>query len=193
MASDYKHNRVQNPSAALSEKQEYQIKRHVKQFMQRGVEKYRAMNGRGDEPPASAKTQEASATPRVSPGKDADDAPMSDADTPASSVERKRKREDEAENSASATPSEGRDMKRLREAEGSQATPPPPPPPPAEVNGEAAEEQRALQEQEEALMRENEEAQRLEDEANHAGNAPPPPMGNNDATATKVNGGIQVQ
>lgn len=193
VASDYKHNRVQNPSAALSEKQEYQIKRHVKQFMQRGVEKYRAMNGRGDEPPASAKTQEASATPTVSPGKDADDAPMSDADTPASSVERKRKREDEAENSASATPSEGRDMKRLREAEGSQATPPPPPPPPAEVNGEAAEEQRALQEQEEALMRENEEAQRLEDEANHAGNAPPPPMGNNDATATKVNGGIQVQ
>ena len=185
---------MQDPSAALSEKQEYQIKKHVKQFMQRGVEKYQAMNGRNDEGPAATKPEEASTTPAGSPSKDVDDAVMSDADTPTSSVEKKRKREDEMVDSASATPSEGRDMKRLREADGSQATPPPPPPPPTDVNGEVAEEQRALREQEEALMRENEEAQRLEDEANHTKAMEEAiPQMEKDIAAAKINGQVEAQ
>jgi histone-lysine N-methyltransferase SETD2 len=181
VASDYKNNRVQDPTAALSEKQTLKIKKYVKDFLMRAVEKYAAHQQK-----QAAKSGE----PKGPGDKDAavgdiaqdanvdvvDDIVLSDAedDDSPSSQERKRKRESDIADSAGATPSEGPDSKRLRAEDSIEPSPPPPPPPPPDsiseetLTEEQKAEQKALREQEEALMRENEEAQRLEDEANKA-------------------------
>lgn len=175
VASDYKNQRVSDPSAPLSEKQSQKIKKYTKDYLDKAVFKYnehkdKAQKPAGDE---SSKKQEdgtASATPQL-------DSPAAPdlTETP-SDMDRKRKREDDGQiagegsqesrnggtddDKAPTPPNEnGREAKRAREDEvhgEADAVPPPPPPPPAEDDG-------ALREQEEALMRENEEAQRLED------------------------------
>jgi histone-lysine N-methyltransferase SETD2 len=186
VSSDYKNNRVEDPSAELSERQAQKIKKYVKEFLDKAVVKYNGHQdrklaqdgkqpGKGDregrekEPNHGSSTTPADSPPV--PGVDGDSGVLTDADnggTP-SDTDRKRKRDDEdVADSAGVTPSDSRDLKRLREEGERQAdTPPPPPPPPAEAGMDdvATEEQRALREQEEDLMRENEEAQRLEDEA----------------------------
>lgn len=188
VASDFKNNRVRDPTAKLTEKQERKIKTYVKEFLDRAVHKYEAHKNEGKGAENGRTQDQAKApdssmqSPRDVNGGEADaDGTMSDVDMD-SPGSRKRKREDgegegEGDNTdtANATPSDAPDMKRLKEddSSGAVASPPPPPPPPPTdtATDEAAmtEEQKELREQEEALMRENEEAQRLDDEANANG------------------------
>lgn len=189
VASDYKNNRVDDPSAELTEKQIHKIKHYVKDFMNKAVIKY---NGHQERKAAHEEKQAAkvdplgmqekegapSTTPLGSPsmgdgGAVTDDLVLSDAEnsgTP-SSLDRKRKRADTAVDPPGIISSDGRNMKRIKDAGEEEANTPPPPPPPPMESGPGtvvSEEKQALREQEEALMRENEEAQRLEDEANDA-------------------------
>ncbi|KAG5963509.1 histone methyltransferase set2 [Claviceps cyperi] len=192
VASDYKNRRVNDPTAPLTEKQTLKIKKYVKDFLTRAVEKYDE-HQKKQGPTASPQSHQAQ--PSTSPdgsSKDANaprkdmngrPAPLDDDDLPSdmevdslsSSQDGKRKREGEADLtrdsvslSLAATPCDSPSSKRTRvEVEGvPEPSPPPPPPPPPDsgVEEPMSEEREALKEQEEALMRENEEAQRLEDE-----------------------------
>lgn len=157
VSSDYKNNRVGDPAAPLTEKQERKIKVFVRDFLNRAVQKF------GSQPGSKAVEDEDRTAPGSQDGKP--DTTPSDVEDDVSEG-RKRKRDEESEDITSAAPSDGPDAKRLKEeetetGEPGKPSPPPPPPPPTEET----EEQKALKEQEEALMRENEEAQRLEDEA----------------------------
>lgn len=193
VASDYKNNRVEDPSAALSEKQSQKIKKYVKEFLAKAVVKYNSqqkghkptlgsssntpMGGDGEADSSGTKVElvmGSSATPVASPAVPNNDEPAAAASGTENGqmppdMDRKRKREDEeAAEAAAAAVSGARDPKRAREeSDLAGGSPPPPPPPPAEPDQEGLtpEETRALREQEEALVRENEEAQRLEDEA----------------------------
>jgi [histone H3]-lysine36 N-trimethyltransferase len=194
VASDFKNNRVSDPTAALSEKQVQKIKKYVKDFLDRAVVKYDGHQERksahtgkpsaGDDAAESESTNQPNGAVAATPGDSSsahnggapsggrDDVSMSEADnsgTP-SSPDRKRKREthdhDTADSAVVTTP-ETRDMKRPRENAETVETPPPPPPLLlAGLPDMMTPEKQALREQEEALERENEEAQRLEDEAN---------------------------
>jgi histone-lysine N-methyltransferase SETD2 len=188
VASDYKHNRVSDPTAPLTAKQERNIKSYVKEFLEKAVAKYKERESRratrqahqptnGNEEligadPGSSAAQTPQGTP---PGMDdtampealddPDDVDMSDGEEDVSML--KRKRDEETLETPSLTPSDGPSIKKVKETASDEPSPPPPPPPPpdAAMESEMSEEQKALREQEEALMRENEEAQRLEDEA----------------------------
>lgn len=194
VASDYKNNRVSDPTAALGEKQASKIRKHVRDFLDRAVEKYQEHQRRKDErdgekPRGAEDGPGSQSIPVKDPSFDSavespfakgtpeipDDRPdgsLSEPEggTPPGSLERKRKRDEEGILSRCVTPCDEPDAKRLRETEDFEPTPsppPPPPPPPPEASMESTmeDEDRALREQEEALMRENEESQRLEDEA----------------------------
>lgn len=174
VASDYKNNRVEDPTA-ISPKLEKKVKKYVKDFLDRAVEKYREHErtkaeraakhaANGTKPSAAAGEDQASG--EAPAGHDdveaIDDLIMSDVDdvqSPGSSPERKRKREDDG-NSPSLTPSETPSVKRLKEEDVEPSPPPPPPPPP-----EAAMDVAMAEEDDETFVRENEEAQRLADEA----------------------------
>ncbi|KAH7143930.1 hypothetical protein EDB81DRAFT_935382 [Dactylonectria macrodidyma] len=190
VASDYKNDRVGDPSAALSDKQAKKMKKYVNDFLDRALEKYTEHQQRK----AARETQKPVQVSRVprdnfrpddgagssfgslqskvdgTIGGNGADMILSDNDAAESSgsPDRKRKRETEVVDSPSLTPSDGPLRKRPREDDLDDASPPPPPPPPPEsdMDDNMGAEQQALREQEEALMRENEEAQRLEDEAN---------------------------
>ncbi|KAH7002005.1 hypothetical protein EDB80DRAFT_685190 [Ilyonectria destructans] len=187
VASDYKNERVGDPSAALSDKQANKMKKYVKDFLDRALEKYTEHQQRK----VARETQKPTRDHRAPRGTakldgvagDSFDSLQSKADDgenialsdnealeSSGSPDRKRKREAEAVDSPSLTPSDGPLTKRPREDELDDTSPPPPPPPPPESDMEdvMGAEQQALREQEEALMRENEEAQRLEDEANRS-------------------------
>ncbi|PHH86398.1 hypothetical protein CDD83_10304 [Cordyceps sp. RAO-2017] len=187
VASDYKNNRVEDPTAELTDKQVLKIKKFVSDFLNRAVEKYQAHQRRkaSRSKQSGAGETDGGEAPGGRPQPDGDGGRDSGTDVPAAKTEdladenmlsdvdvdspgsqdRKRKREMDLVDSTDATPSEGPDAKRVKDDE---ASPPPPPPPPPETapEDEMTEAQRAFREQEEALMRENEEAQRLEDEAN---------------------------
>ncbi|CAM1502981.1 Fc.00g077570.m01.CDS01 [Cosmosporella sp. VM-42] len=192
VASDYKNNRVGDPSLPLSDKQSRKMKKYVQEFLNRALEKYTDHQKRkaaretqhsasATQAPDGKKPEVGSAadSPLDSPPTKADTTPMDDAEDvilsdnntagSSGSPDRKRKREVDGVDSPSLTPSDGPMQKRLREDELGEPSPPPPPPPPPESAMEdvMTAEQLALREQEEALVRENEEAQRLEDEANH--------------------------
>ncbi|KAI0835573.1 hypothetical protein F5Y06DRAFT_121962 [Hypoxylon sp. FL0890] len=173
VASDYKNNRVDDPTS-ITEKQERKVKKYVKDFFDRAVEKYRAHErkkaeraGKGQDAPHANHGADSVMTPPV---KDEEDNVMTDDETGSTpnSLDRKRKREDDAVGSPSQTPSETPSMKRLKEDEGDVPSPPPPPPPP--LDGEAAldmvaEQDKVLEEQDDALLREKEEAEHLAAEA----------------------------
>lgn len=174
VASDYKNNRVDDPTS-ITLKQEKKVKKFVKEFFDRAVVKYkehekkkaeRLAHGNSTKSPARETTQTPIA--EVSPVKD--DVELSDIEAEdgvsTTSSDRKRKREEELE-SAGETPSETPSLKRVKEDDMTEIpSPPPPPPPPADAcTPPLSEEEKSMREQEEALMRENEEAQRLEDEA----------------------------
>lgn len=184
VASDYKNNRVSDPAAPLTEKQERNIKKYVKDFLHRAVSKYEAHHRKrttetvqtsaGGEQATDGKLVSGADKPGESPASSqereaaAEDIVPSDMEesSPDGAADRKRKRGAEvAAASVDSPPLDGPDMKRLKEDDPDGATPPPPPPPPPE-NPDAArtEEAQALHEQEEALIRENEEAQRLDEE-----------------------------
>ncbi|ROV98308.1 hypothetical protein VSDG_04482 [Cytospora chrysosperma] len=175
VSSDYKNKRVEDPTF-ISDKQEKKVKKYVKDYLDRAVEKYQELEKRrvertsqqGSEPKGLGAAPDTDAiasieTPGASEPRAADeDAVMSDVDdTSRSSPERKRKRDEEDLLGASVTPEETPSLKRLKEDErAEEPTPPPPPPPPGaemEVDMTPA--------QVEDLTREQEEAQRLADEA----------------------------
>ena len=174
VASDYKHKRVEDPTS-ISAKQEKKVRKYVRDFFDRALEKYRdhekkkaaQLGSRDAKTLQDSDSTGASKAPELV-GKD--DVVMSDAEdegSPNSSPDRKRKRDEDAE-SADETPSETPSVKRIKEEDGQVPAPPPPPPPPeGTVDTPLSEEERSMREQEEALMRENEEAQRLEDEEQH--------------------------
>lgn len=189
VASDYKNNRVGDPAAQLTEKQERNIKKYVKEFLDRAVIKYDGHHKKKTTGTVKRTATDVQAgTNELTPGVDApgeipagsfqdvdaaedegEDMILSDVEvgSPESS-DRKRKRDSGAGETLESVRLDGPDMKRLREegtSETSSPPPPPPPPPPGSTpeNGSTDRDQ-TLREQEEALMRENEEAQRLEDE-----------------------------
>ncbi|KAK1462791.1 SET domain-containing protein, partial [Colletotrichum melonis] len=174
VSSDYKRNRIQDPTTPLDQKQARKVKAYVKDFLDKAIVKFRHLEKEKATPESDIKK---SKDPATSTNKEidspADDVVLSDNEDGGSvgSPERKRKREEEAAESRTLTPSDEPSVKRLREFDADGATPPPPPPPPpadpaptATPEEPLSEEQRALKEQEEALMRENEESERLEEE-----------------------------
>ncbi|GAB0133556.1 histone methyltransferase set2 [Epichloe bromicola] len=177
VASDYKNRRVVDPTVPLSEKQTLKIKKYVKDFLTRAVEKFdehQKKEGPIDGSTSQAQTMTSLDDKDVGSPKDVDggeDDLASDMDADSlSSQDLKRKREaDLLPDSSGETPSDNPSTKRIRSEDVPEPSPPPPPPPPPDsaTDEPLSEEQEALKEQEEALMRENEEAQRLEDEANH--------------------------
>lgn len=184
VASDYKNNRVSDPAAPLTEKQERNIKKYVKDFLDRAVSKYEAHHRKRTSETAqrSAGSEQATTNGKSASGADkpgespdssqereatAEDIVLSDMEeeSPDGAADRKRKRDAEVIVASVDSPLDGPEMKRLKEDDPDGATPPPPPPPPPENPGAArTEEAQALLEQEEALVRENEEAQRLDEE-----------------------------
>ncbi|KAL2164193.1 hypothetical protein VTH06DRAFT_3408 [Thermothelomyces fergusii] len=195
VASDYKNNRVEDPTT-VSPKVAKKVRKYAYDFFQRAVVKYaeyeekKKKEARTSGQPAEETLSHPPETGSsvTTPAKDdtaASDA-EGDAPSPGSSAGRKRKREDDDDGgggggdhqaeSPEAPPSETQSVKRAKEDDaGADAettptatipSPPTPPPPPTETP--LTEEERSMREQEEALMRENEEAQRLEDEAARA-------------------------
>lgn len=165
------------------------MKKYVKEFLDRAVEKYTAHQKRRADretqnttgsshvdgvsnsasAPALASFPDTTQTKEsIMSAEDRDDVTLSDNGVGPSETTPELKRKREGEVSPSLTPSDGPIQKRLREDEAGDPSPPPPPPPPPESAMEdvMTAEQQFLREQEEALMRENEEAQRLDDEAN---------------------------
>lgn len=182
VSSDYKNNRVPDPTT-ITEKQEKKIKIYVKNYFDRAVEKYeeyeekkkarRAKNGHGHDVSRATPISQPIETPTIeTPTMKGDgDVVMTDDEdvslTP-NSLDRKRKREDDVLESPSLTPSEAPLMKRLKEDEVDIPSPPPPPPPP--LDGEApldtvADQVQILGEQEEAqLVAAEAERQKLREE-----------------------------
>jgi hypothetical protein len=188
VASDFKHNRVEDPTK-ITDKQEKKVKKYVKEFFDKAVAKKAAhdkmkVDKRHDSITDGNSTKGASnGTSSTKVKGDAenaikfeepDDMDLSDDGeeighavpsvpaTPSldtpSDEGLKRKRDDFGE-SFDSTPSET-PVKRIKEddMEGLPSPPPPPPPPPAEDMIMQIDEDAELAAQEEALMRENEEA-----------------------------------
>lgn len=148
VSSDYKNNRVDDPTAKLSDKQNKKIKTYVKDFLDRAVHKFGSQQ-------------------KAKPDDDGEQIDLGESDAEDDAGEsRKRKRDTDGPETATATPSDGPDIKRLKEYDGPEPSPPPPPPPPPDAG--RLEESEAMRQQENELMRENEEAQRIEDAAKAA-------------------------
>ncbi|AEO57992.1 methyltransferase-like protein [Thermothelomyces thermophilus ATCC 42464] len=186
VASDYKNNRVEDPTS-VTPKVAKKVRKYTYDFFERAAVKYAEYEKKKKEarstgqPVAGTSSHPGDADSSVAtPAKDdtaASDA-EGDAPSPGSSAGRKRKREDDDDGdqaeSPEAPPSETQSVKRAKEDEAGAdvetptAIPSPPTPPPPPMETPLTEEERSMREQEEALMRENEEAQRLEDEAAQA-------------------------
>lgn len=199
VASDYKNNRVDDPTS-ISSKQAKKVKAYVQDFFERALVKYTEQQRKMAQSTArageGASQHSEAASPTAAPGKDS--VGMSDVEgdgeedsSPNSPSRRKRKRDGEAESpEETQTPSETPSVKRVKE-DGQPAdipSPPTPPPPPMDTPP-TTEEERTRREQEEALMRENEEAQRLEDEAQAHGDGKHQPQ---NGRVVMVNGSVGV-
>jgi len=191
MKSDFKHNRVEDPTK-ISDKLAKKAKKYVKEFFEKAVEKKRAeeraraerhklsgTNGSSSENGKIPEDENIDLTPlAASPSPSAPGAPIhSPTTTYPDPSDLKRKREDE-EDIETPDGDSSESNKRLKE------TPPPPPPPPTsempidsqstdinEMEGLEPpnpkmkiemEEDLALKRQEEDLMRENEEALKMD-------------------------------
>lgn len=183
VASDFKNNRVEDPTK-ITPKQEKKVKKYVKDFFDKAVAKKAAHDKAKAE--KKAKSTEASqskdddgvtTTPTGSPMKiepddeievsgDEEESELVEASLPATPAlatpneeNLKRKREDLGElydSMPDDTP-----FKRVKDEEDMEPSPPPPPPPPPAEEMQIAmemDEDADLAAQEEALMRENEEA-----------------------------------
>ncbi|KAH6654171.1 hypothetical protein BKA67DRAFT_592423 [Truncatella angustata] len=126
VSSDYKNNRVEDPTS-VSKKQEHKIKKYVKEFFDKAVIKYNAAEKKKSEKGQSG-ANSFSGTPTGTTKLDddmkvEDDIIMSDDEgIDSTPPEQKRKRDDDVD----MTPS-GPSPKRVKEED---APPPPPPPPP---------------------------------------------------------------
>lgn len=180
VASDFKNNRVEDPTK-ISEHQEKKVKKFVREYFEKVVQKKKAADKRKREklangtsgPTMSIQSSPAgdmgtsfsngTPTPSIPPS------PMVPPDTPIESPDTSRKRTRESED----TPDDDSN-KRFKEGDDeSVPTPPPPPPPPTDdiLDAEAepieeTEEEKELQKQEEDLMRENEEAIKMDLDGN---------------------------
>ncbi|KAF4980967.1 hypothetical protein FDECE_17773, partial [Fusarium decemcellulare] len=181
VSSDYKNNRVGDPSVSLNDKQAKKMKKYVKDFLDRAVEKYTehqkrkaareaGRQSRDGQRPDEKPDRDAGSTADDFVGstlakgdasmvEDVDHVALSDNEGAGSSVspDRKRKRETEGTGSPSLTSSDGPSMKRLREDEIDDPSPPPslPPPPQSAMEDVITAEHPALREHEDALMRAN--------------------------------------
>ena len=165
VASDFKNNRVQDPTK-ISEKQEKKVKSYVKEYFE--ISPSQQLKDDSDIEMSDNEEDKALIASFAQPSPSIPSTPTD------SFSDLKRKREDELLD----TPGEESDSKRLKEEENdeSEVSPPPPPPPPPAgempdlmdedmlVNHvkEETEEEKELRLQEEALMRENEEALMME-------------------------------
>lgn len=171
VSSDYKNNRVADPTT-ISEKQEKKIRKYVKDFLDRAVQKYQEHEKRKAERAAGSshgKTKEPNneaiasvETPGTMGPAGDEPAALSDAEDGATgSPERKRKRDEDDLLDASLTPDETPSVKRLKDEETTEEpSPPPPPPPPEEAMDVDMTPTQAAE-----FSREQEQAQRLADEA----------------------------
>ncbi|KAF6836934.1 histone-lysine n-methyltransferase [Colletotrichum musicola] len=205
VSSDFKRNRVQDPTAPLDQKQSRKVKSYVKDFLDKAVVKLRNYEkAKAARQTDASKSAESGSAVQAADGDTvvadvADEVMLSDDDEAEStaSPEKKRKRDEEAGESLSLDSLDGPLAKRLRENDVEDGAPPPPPPPPpaepAPVDSPMSltEEQQALREQEEALMRENEESERLEEEATKAQGPGNKFEGNTDGHS-RINGGVIV-
>lgn len=175
VASDYKNNRVDDPTT-ITEKQEKKIRRYVKDFFERAVQKFKEHQQKTAGEAAKAEPgvplSSEGAMPETlaeSPTTKLDeDIVMTDDEAPGStpaSSDRKRKREDETAGSPALTPSDTPVIKRVKDEDGDAPSPPPPPPPPPPPREGETLPGTDIDEQEAALMRENEEAQRVAEAA----------------------------
>ncbi|KAI0377825.1 hypothetical protein F5Y04DRAFT_170066 [Hypomontagnella monticulosa] len=168
VASDYKNKRVDDPTS-ITEKQEKKVKKYVKDFFDRAVEKFREHEKKkaeratdkhgGPQPGHDAKSI---TVPAMNHDEDIEMTDDEVTSTTPNSTDRKRKREDDTIDSPSLTPSETPSVKRLKEDEGDVPSPPPPPPPP--LDGEnvldmVTEQYKALGEEDVALLHEKEAEQ----------------------------------
>lgn len=191
VASDFKNNRVEDPTK-ISEKQEKKVKKYVRDYFEKAVEKKRAIDKRKKEKEAlklangsgSNGVSKPEELEEVKEDEEADETmdltPNSPVEMPGSIpatpslTDLKRKREDlDPDTPTQSFNSESDSNKRLKEEE--TTPPPPPPPPPAdspipivegddsmEIGKEETEEEKELRRQEEDLMRENEEAMKMD-------------------------------
>jgi [histone H3]-lysine36 N-trimethyltransferase len=171
VSSDYKNNRVADPTS-ITEKQEKKIRKYVKDFLDRAVEKYQELEKRKAERearPSHAKTKESSNEAIASVETPGTNGPAGDEPTALSegedgatgSPERKRKRDEDDVLDASLTPDEPPSVKRVKDEEiTEEPSPPPPPPPPEEAMDVDMTHTQAAE-----LSREQETARRLADEA----------------------------
>ncbi len=194
VASDFKHNRVEDPTK-ITEKQEKKVRKYVKEFFDKAVAK-KAAHDKGKVDKRHDSTTNGNSIKETSNGtssttvevdadssikiEEPDDMDLSDdgeeteqvvPSMPASpsldtpSDEGLKRKRDDLGDSFDSTRSET-PIKRIKEEdiEGLPSPPPPPPPPPAEDMIMQADEDAELAAQEEALMRENEEALMRENE-----------------------------
>lgn len=176
VASDYKHNRVDDPTY-ISEKTEKKVKKYVKDFLDKAVVKHREHEKHKAEREAqsgSTSVESSSAHKAVAPvetrgaphGDDDDDVAMSDVeDAPTSSPVKRKREEDVDMMDTSLTPEEVPSVKRVKEETPEEASPPPPPPPPPDTNMGGDDGLNLTPGQAEAFSHAQEEANRLADEA----------------------------
>ncbi|CAN8097013.1 unnamed protein product [Discula destructiva] len=183
VASDYKHNRVEDPTV-ISEKQVKKVKVYVRDFLDKAVVKHKEhekhkVDREAKHGTTTTTTDTSSASKAVAsvetpgPLNGDDDIVMSDVeDAPTSSpVKRKREEEDGAAMQASLTPDDMPSTKRVKEETPEEPSPPPPPPPlpdaamgddlglaPSQVDG-------LRDDRQVEFSHEQEEAERLADEA----------------------------
>ncbi|KAI1268562.1 hypothetical protein F5Y18DRAFT_234826 [Xylariaceae sp. FL1019] len=184
VASDYKNNRVDDPTA-ISEKKARKVKDHVREYFEKAVQKYQYHEKKKAAAHATGHEQDTSRTQERISGHDtpmeetpthvdSHDLVMTDDEdvgaTPGS-ADLKRKREDAVAESPSLTPSQTPSTKRLKEGDNDDESSPPPPPPPPPPEGEIVgqvqddEERQRLRDDEAALEREN-ALNMLEDQKN---------------------------
>lgn len=183
VASDFKHGRVEDPTK-ISEKQEKKVKKYVKEFFDKVVEKKAILDKKKQAKDAAAGASASlsvqvngngQSTQERGTGAEDDlvdltpDSPAAEVaaspsvpptpfDVESPGLKRKRTGED--------TPGDDSETKRLKDE---PSPPPPPPPPPADTdmhdleNGkEETEEEKEMRLQEEELQRENEEAMKMD-------------------------------
>lgn len=194
VASDFKHNRVEDPTK-ITDKQEKKVRKYVKEFFDKAVAKkiahdklkvdkkqHLSTNGNSTnitssntpsrrvdaDTDDSIKIEETDGMDLSDDGEETGQAVLSVPASPSldtPSDEGLKRKRDDLRDSFDTNPF-GTPIKRIKEEdmEGLPSPPPPPPPPPAEDMIMQMDEDAELAAQEEALMRENEEALMRENE-----------------------------
>lgn len=142
VASDFKNNRVEDPMK-ISEKQEKKVKKYVREYFEKAVEKKKVLerrkrekeqavasstsndNGNGNGDGVNGEVDEMDLTPNSPSPPSPEPDTQSQSATPSPDLSRKRPRDVDPD-----TPSSESNKRIKEESEDVDATPPPPPPPP---------------------------------------------------------------